>query len=129
MMPKRAWLDLLGVVSFVALVAPRVKAGPFISLGPYTPPLAPSTPFVVPIEITGAVELIMINWQFDLQFDPSDVQINVACDPFWEGAQLGDGYRHLHQRRVARLLQRWLGVPRLHCRHALRLVCARRTRR
>jgi PEP-CTERM motif len=35
--------------------------------------------FVVPIEITGAVELTA--WQFDLSFNPSAVQIDVGCTP------------------------------------------------
>jgi hypothetical protein len=48
---------------------------PIITVGPYTPG---ATPFVVPIVITGAVDLT--TWQFDLAFDPTDLQVNTNCD-------------------------------------------------
>ena len=38
------------------------------------------TIFVVPIEITGAVNADF--WQFDLEYTATDVQINTSCDPF-----------------------------------------------
>jgi hypothetical protein len=47
-----------------------------ISIGPYTP--STTDPFVVPIEITGAVDLS--NWQFSLNFDPADLQVNTSCN-------------------------------------------------
>src|SRR5947207_14889462 len=43
------------------------------------PPYPGSTAFIVPVEITGAVQLT--SWQFSLSFDPTDVQINTSCDP------------------------------------------------
>ena len=49
---------------------------PVISTGPFTPT---SPTFVVPIEITGASDLV--TWQFDLSFNPNDFQINLFCDP------------------------------------------------
>src|SRR5215212_7302255 len=70
----------LCAVIFVALWcgAPgHANAGPLISFGSYTP--STTMPFVVPIEITGAVNLAL--WQFDLAYDATDVQINTACDP------------------------------------------------
>jgi hypothetical protein len=60
------------------LAAPRVGADPVISVGPYTP--STTMPFVVPIVITGAVDLIF--WQFDVAYDATDVQIVTNCDPF-----------------------------------------------
>lgn len=50
---------------------------PIISVGPFD---SSTSPFVVPVDITDAVDLI--TWQFDLVFDPTIVQINVTCDPF-----------------------------------------------
>ena len=41
--------------------------------------ISPTT-FVVPIEIADGVDVF--SWQFDLTYDPSDVQINTGCDPF-----------------------------------------------
>ena len=39
-----------------------------------------ATSFALPIAITDAVALT--SWQFDLRYDPIDVQIDTACDPF-----------------------------------------------
>ena len=55
----------------------RPSAAATISVGTFDPS---TSPFVVPIEITGTVELI--TWQFDLAFDPRVVQIHEFCDPF-----------------------------------------------
>jgi len=41
--------------------------------------ISPTT-FAVPIDIADAVDVF--SWQFDLTYDPSDVQINTGCDPF-----------------------------------------------
>lgn len=79
MKPKRRFVGGLAGLSLAVLIAPQIEAGPIIEVGPYTPPLAHSTVFVVPIEILAAVELM--SWQFDLRFDPSDVRINVGCNP------------------------------------------------
>jgi PEP-CTERM motif len=45
-----------------------------ISVGPYVVPPAPLTPFLVPIQVSGAVELA--SWGFSLTYDPTDLQIN-----------------------------------------------------
>ena len=49
-----------------------------ISVGVAIPITA--TTFALPIEIANAIELT--SWQFDLAYDPTDVQVNTACDPF-----------------------------------------------
>ncbi|HEU4690599.1 MAG TPA: cohesin domain-containing protein [Vicinamibacterales bacterium] len=41
--------------------------------------LAPDM-FVVPVTITDATGVT--GWTFDLRYDPLDVQVNLACDPF-----------------------------------------------
>lgn len=41
--------------------------------------------FVVPVTITDASNVTA--WGFDLRYDPLDVQVNLACDPF-----IGDTY-------------------------------------
>jgi hypothetical protein len=79
LMLKRTLLLALAVASLVMLHPARAEALPLISAGTSFPGPTPGT-FIVPIEITDAVELI--NWQFDLAFDPAVVQINEACDPF-----------------------------------------------
>jgi hypothetical protein len=68
-------------VAMLALVCGDVRqanAGPIISVGPYTP--STTMPFVVPIDITDAVDLTF--WQFDVAYDATDVQIVTNCDPF-----------------------------------------------
>ena len=49
-----------------------------ISLGSQI--LLSSDVFVVPVTITDAANVAA--WSFDLRYDPLDVQVNVACDPF-----------------------------------------------
>jgi hypothetical protein len=56
----------------------QASTNPIISVGPYTPSTV--MPFVVPIDITGAIDEIF--WQFDVAYDATDVQINTSCDPF-----------------------------------------------
>jgi hypothetical protein len=41
--------------------------------------LAPDV-FVVPVTISGGVNVAA--WQFDVSYDPLDVQVDTACDPF-----------------------------------------------
>jgi hypothetical protein len=77
-MLKRAASLAFAIAVLAMLAAPRVGADPVISVGPYTP--STTMPFVVPIEITGAVDLIF--WQFDVAYDATDVQIVTNCDPF-----------------------------------------------
>jgi hypothetical protein len=75
-MPKRKLLlTALVLASLLLLVsAPQVEADPLISVGSYTVPATPLEPFLVPIEITGAVNVDF--WQFNLTYDPTDLQIN-----------------------------------------------------
>lgn len=67
------------VSATLVLAAPlRLADAAIISVGPHTP--STTMPFVVPIDITGAVDLTF--WQFDVAYDASDVLINTSCDPF-----------------------------------------------
>ena len=66
-------------LTLAALVSGAVTASSAtISTGSAIPLTA--TSFALPIEITDAVALTA--WQFDLRYDPTDVQIDTACDPF-----------------------------------------------
>jgi hypothetical protein len=57
------------------IAAPVVAvAAPIISVVSYTVPATPLEPFLVPIVISGGVQVI--SWDFDLTYDPSDLQIN-----------------------------------------------------
>jgi hypothetical protein len=49
-----------------------ISAGSRIDISPTT--------FAIPIDISDGQEVF--SWQFDLTYDPSDVQINAGCDPF-----------------------------------------------
>jgi len=49
-----------------------------ISVGAAIPISA--TEFALPVEIVGAVELL--GWEFSLNYDPTDVQVDIDCDPF-----------------------------------------------
>jgi hypothetical protein len=80
----QSWLGALAIASVAVLAPYGAAADPVISVNPAdyipTPPPYPgSTAFVVPVEVTGAVQLT--SWQFSLSFDPTDVQINTGCDP------------------------------------------------
>ena len=66
------------VVMLLCASMRQAIATPIISVGSYTPSI--TTPFVVPILISGAIDLL--TFQFDLAFDPADVQVNLNCDPF-----------------------------------------------
>ncbi len=74
---KRSLLSAMALALLIVTGPRQVHAAPIIDVGPYS---AATSPFVVPVQVTGAVNLV--NWQFDLFFDPTDFQINVACDPF-----------------------------------------------
>ena len=75
----RPWVVAIG--SLLALAPLSASASPIISPGSLVT-IDPGPPEVVvlPIEITGAVNLV--TWQFNLAFDPSVVQVNTFCDPF-----------------------------------------------
>jgi hypothetical protein len=78
LMLKRTLLVVLLV--FPVILAPvLVNAAPMISVGQYTVP-SDQTPFLVPVQITDAMELV--GWSFGLTYDPTDLLINTACDPF-----------------------------------------------
>jgi hypothetical protein len=74
-MLKHTLLSACLIALLVVLQPQRVEAS-VISVGPYTP--STTIPFVVPIEITGAVALA--SWNFDLTYDATDIVINTACD-------------------------------------------------
>jgi hypothetical protein len=77
-MLKRMLLLSLTVASLLIFHTVRVEALPVISVGTRID-ISP-TVFVVPIEITDGENVIF--WQFDLVYDPTDVQIYTGCDPF-----------------------------------------------
>jgi hypothetical protein len=70
-------LKYMRLVPFVFLLfmilVPSIEAVPVISVGTYSTPVT-TDPFLVPIVITDAVELIA--WSFGLTYDPTDLQIN-----------------------------------------------------
>ena len=80
-MVKRTWSAAIAIALLVMLAPCGARADPIISVGTFIPPgpFGPNTTFVVPIVITGAVQLT--SWQFSLSFNPADVQINTGCDP------------------------------------------------
>ena len=71
------WFPLLAVLAFVAGSA-RPASATTLSLGARIP--IDATTFAVPIDIADG--LAVVGWQFDLTYDPADVQVNVSCDPF-----------------------------------------------
>ncbi len=74
---QRSRFRTIVVAACLAAVVPRTEAA-IISVGPYTP--STSSPFVVPVVVTGAVNLA--SFTFDLAYDPASFRINTACDPF-----------------------------------------------
>jgi hypothetical protein len=80
------WIDMTitrvascAVVAFaLSCASTRNVSASTIAVGTAIP-LSP-TAFALPIEITDAIQLS--GWQFDLAYDPSDVQVNTSCDPF-----------------------------------------------
>jgi hypothetical protein len=90
MMLKRAGFSALAVASAMMLTSLPVAAVPIISVGSYATPTS-TDPFLVPILITGAVQLT--SWDFDLTYDPTDLQINdpAALDPEGLGRPITEG--------------------------------------
>jgi hypothetical protein len=86
-MRTNIWLGAFTIAALAMSVSPPTKAAPIIAVGsfPVTPvpsyisPL-PTDAFLVPVEISGAVNLQ--NWQFDLLFDNTVVE---EVDP-WDGS-------------------------------------------
>lgn len=77
-MLKRALLTACLAVVLMLLQPQRAEADPLISAG--TPIILTAEIFVLPIEITGGVDVI--GWSFGLSYNPGDWTINVNCDPF-----------------------------------------------
>lgn len=71
---KRLLLSAVMFALLIVSVPGPSHAIPVISVGPYTVPATPGDPFLVPIQITGAVNVDF--WQFSLTYDPTDLQIN-----------------------------------------------------
>ena len=69
--------SLLFMIALLGLGSARAGASS-ISLGGRIA-ISPTT-FALPVVITGARQVS--SWQFDLTYDPTDVQVNTACDPF-----------------------------------------------
>lgn len=74
---SRAWLRALGVMLLIGAGQQPAHAVP-ITFGTRIE-LTPTT-FALPLEVTDAVEVS--EWSLDLTYDPTDVQVNVSCDPF-----------------------------------------------
>lgn len=70
----RTWITYLAII----IGATGSAKAALIAVGPYTP--STTMPFVVPIVITGAIDLA--SFTFDLGYAADDVAINTACDPF-----------------------------------------------
>lgn len=89
-MLKRTLLVALGLTFAFTLAPTFVRADPVISVGPYSVPTT-TDPFLVPIQITGAVELIA--WSFGLTYDPTDLLINdpATLDPGGLGRPVTEG--------------------------------------
>ena len=89
-MLKRALFAALAAVPLVMLTPLPASAVPMISVGTYTPP-SDTTPFLVPIIITDAVQLT--SWDFDLVYNPNDLQINdpAVLDPEFLGRPVTEG--------------------------------------
>ena len=73
----RALTYVLTVVTLVGLGVSQAEATT-ISLGSRIV-ISPTT-FALPVEIAGAIQVS--SWQFDLTYNPTDVQVNTLCDPF-----------------------------------------------
>lgn len=69
---RRALLLLVSLGLSAPAFATSITVGARIPLS--------ATTFVAPIEISDALNLS--SWQLDLVYNPSDVLINTACDPF-----------------------------------------------
>src|SRR5260370_37851894 len=78
MSSRRTAIHAAAVLALLCGDVSQANADPIISVGPYTP--STTMPFVVPIDITGAVDLTF--WQFDVAYDATDVQIVTNGDPF-----------------------------------------------
>jgi hypothetical protein len=74
---RRSLMYAVLIASIVCLGARHASATSIVLGSRIT---SSSTTFALPIEITGAEQVS--SWQFDLHYDPADVQVNTGCDPF-----------------------------------------------
>src|SRR5580765_3081449 len=74
---RRPLVCLVLAATLIGVAATRVAATT-ISLGSRIA-ISPTT-FALPVQITGAIQVS--SWEFALTYDPTDVQVNVTCDPF-----------------------------------------------
>src|SRR5262245_42871261 len=72
------WLRAFGAALLLICLDVRPAHAVVISLGSRID-LTPTT-FALPIEIADAVGVS--EWFLDITYDPTDVQVNVGCDPF-----------------------------------------------
>jgi hypothetical protein len=82
-LPRQRHSTAVLLLLFLIVGASREASAASIGLGnriDVTPDL-----FVVPVTITDGIDVTA--WAFDLRYDPLDVQVNLACDPF-----SGDAY-------------------------------------
>ncbi len=77
MSPRIAVL-LSSCVAWMLALLPASAVAAVIAVGPYTP--SATSPFVVPVTITGAVGLDAFT--FDLGYDPTAFAIATGCDSF-----------------------------------------------
>lgn len=74
----RVWLRAFGAILLLLCADARHAYAVAITLGSRID-LTPTT-FALPVEITDAVGVS--EWFLDLTYDPTDVQVNLGCDPF-----------------------------------------------
>ena len=75
---KIRWIAVSIVLAALSCVRVDSAVAASITIGTEIPITA--TTFALPLQITGGVQVTA--WQFDLSFDPNDVQVNTNCDPF-----------------------------------------------
>jgi hypothetical protein len=90
-MAQRHALFALLFSALLLLGAPRSEAAT-ISVGPYVVPPVAGTPFLIPIQVTDAVQLV--SWSFGLTYDVTELQINVpgTFDLFGQSVTEGPFY-------------------------------------
>jgi hypothetical protein len=71
---------LLSAATAFVLLAPGVRLATAATISVGSPIVVSATTIAVPIEITDAAAVTF--WQFDLLYDPTDLQINTTCDLF-----------------------------------------------
>lgn len=86
---RRTLWSAVAVLTLLLLLAPRpAAAAPIISVGPYDVP-AGTDPFLVPILITDGVQVT--SWNFDLEYDPTDLRINDPAELDFLGRYVTEG--------------------------------------